>query len=76
MQQDCSNQGEALNVPTAFLGLWSNIRLEKMMNFKIFEIFLSSLHTLYKVQKKIKIFLPVNSNYAKKPPSTNLDRFL
>ena len=52
MQQDCSNQGEALNVPTAFLALWSNIRLEKTMNFKIFEIFLSSLHTLYKVQNK------------------------
>ena len=40
MRQDCSYQGEALNVSTAFSGLWSrsnikklNVKKNKMKNF-------------------------------------------
>ena len=29
-QQDCSYQGKALNVPTAFKGLWSSNSFEKL----------------------------------------------
>ena len=57
-QQECSYQGEALNVPTTYLGLWSSNNIFKKIKqneifFLKFEIFYEnqSPHTPNKVQK-------------------------
>ena len=47
LKQDCSYQGEALNVPTADKGLWSSNIITKLSSI----FFKSSPHTPYKVQK-------------------------
>ena len=59
--QNCSYQGEALNVPTAFKGLWSSNNIKKINVIKQNEnnffskiwnfLWKSSPHTPYKVQK-------------------------
>ena len=35
-KQDCSYQAEALNVPTAFYGLWSSKNIKKFNEIKIY----------------------------------------
>ena len=61
IKQDCSYQGEALNVPTAHSRFWSSKIIKKLkvkkqneFFFQKFEIFFykkKSPHTPYKVQK-------------------------
>ena len=38
-KQDCSYQGEALNVPTAFKGFWSSNNIKKLNEIEKYEKF-------------------------------------
>ena len=67
MKQDCLYQGEALNVLTAFQGLWSSSNMENLNVTKIF-FFLKSLRFYVKtfptrhVKYKVINFAPVNKS--------------
>ena len=73
MKQDCSYQGEALNVPTAFSGLWSSNNIKKFNEIKQNENNPPTRHIKY---KRID-FAPCNKPIkANRPLLTNFERFL
>ena len=83
-EQKFSYQGEALNVPTAYLGLWSsnniknqNIIKEKEFFFLKFEIFYKNHAPTRHIKYKKRDFVPcTKSIMANKFRSTNLERFI
>ena len=58
MKQNCSYQGESLNVPTAFYGQWSSNNMKKMNGEKFKKVFflirkfvtIIPAHAFYKIQ--------------------------
>ena len=83
--QDCSYQGESLNVPTAFQGLWSSNNIEKLnvlkqiekFFFLKFEFFYENHPPTRHMKYKRIDFAPCNKSImANQLPSTNLEGFL